>query len=124
MDSPQEVIAAAAMSAPIDEACPLSEYLSYNAEDAIALGARLTDGKFHGYSDIREMQHEWVRAEIGKRVSVAILAALDAAGYAVVPKEPTPKMLQAYSDANWTDWSTTSGAAKAYRAMLAEAPKS
>lgn len=46
----------------------------------------------------------------------AILAALDAAGYVVVPKEPTEAMREAFYEA---EDATNGGYVRAYRAMLA-----
>jgi hypothetical protein len=56
--------------------------------------------------------------ERGERRAIvaAVLAELDAAGYAIVPKEPTHEMVEAF-------WATENLAFAAYEAMLAAAPK-
>ena len=42
-----------------------------------------------------------VGPRLGEEQADAILAALDAAGYAVVPKEPTERMAMAFHEAQW-----------------------
>ena len=59
----------------------------------------------------------------------AILSALDVAGYAVVPKEPTPEMVEAWDSAapgpvsDNAAWTNENCARADYVAMLAAAPK-
>jgi hypothetical protein len=58
-----------------------------------------------------------------------LFSALDAAGYAVVPKEPTPEMIEAWDSAapgpvsDDAAWTNENCARADYVAMLAAAPK-
>lgn len=67
----------------------------------------------------RELHHAGWEKDYWTEAAKQVIAAIEASGYAVVPKEPTMEMLSALYDIGSYDIL----ASDAYAAMLADAPK-
>lgn len=90
-----EVMAEAGRLAEVMPMVTVGDLIEANDADALDLGVLLPDGRYSGLDIVRIDQIASAHRAVLRPAMQAALSALDAAGYAVVPKEPTEAMLEA-----------------------------